>query len=864
MRSWLVALRIARREALRAKGRTLLIVAMITMPVLVLTFAAAVYKMNSLTTAESQARRFGAGNALVTWQGQPDPNSKTPTHATADQVARALPAGSTMAPFGSTTVTMRTASGIGDIDGFFFNASDPILTPMVKVASGRVPQSDAEVAVSKSALSRLGTKVGGSITMPKFDSNTGMFPAHTYTVVGVVQISGKLTDQVLFSFSQAGDLYQQWVAKTPRPLTKAEVAGLNTAGFQVAQVGDQPAVLSDTARGFTLFGIGTVVAGLGILEVVLLAGPAFAVGARRRQRDLALTAANGASPATVRKIVLGDGVVSGTLAAVVGISGGIIAAFTTRGLVAEYVTHEAPGGYRVYPLALVIIALVAILTGVLGATVPAFTVARQDVVAALAGRRGVTRSRKVWLVLGIIGVALGAVLAAAGAYRTSSNVVLAGLVTGELGLVLCTPTIVGAIAQLGRFLPVTARIALRDTARRRSAAAPAISAVMAAVAGSVALTVYLGANDSRDNVYQQSYPTGSISVFSDNPQDQDRAAALLRQQLPTATVLPIMYPDCGESCYVQLELPANLRCPVSTDGPVTPDDVKRALADRRCDDVYGDHLSILLVQKASDGADALGLTDPAQRQRVNDALASGTSVATVARFVDASGHVSVSKMTFSDAGGQQATQFQVPAISVPAGNLQTLLVTPAEMAPMAVTKAVANGVLAVPGTILPQSKRDAIDAALVDAGLNRMSLEFGPATDKHPIAIILAVAAALIALGAAAISTGLAAADGRSDLTTLAAVGASPRVRRQLSLSQSGVIALLGSALGVAAGLGAATAVLTGLNQVFAGQWPTPPKYPITMPWLNLLISLIVVPVIAMLGAGLLTRSRLPSERRAD
>ena len=120
----------------------------------------------------------------------------------------------------------------------------------------------------------------------------------------------------------------------------------------------------------------------------------------------------------------------------------------------------------------------------------------------------------------------------------------------------------------------------------------------------------------------------------------------------------------------------------------------------------------------------------------------------------------------------------------------------------------------------------------------------------------------VITLGAAAIATGLAAAEGRADLSTLAAVGASPRVRRALSLSQSGVIAGLGSLLGVIAGLGAATAVLFALNRAYADLWPAPAPYPIAVPWLNLGVALLVVPLIAMLGAGLLTPSRLPIERR--
>jgi putative ABC transport system permease protein len=40
------------------------------------------------------------------------------------------------------------------------------------------------------------------------------------------------------------------------------------------------------------------------------------------------------------------------------------------------------------------------------------------------------------------------------------------------------------------------------------------------------------------------------------------------------------------------------------------------------------------------------------------------------------------------------------------------------------------------------------------------------------------------------------------------------------------------------------------------------PPYPLLVPWPTLLVVLLAVPVVAMLGAGLLTRSRIPIERR--
>src|SRR5262249_60422561 len=71
------------------------------------------------------------------------------------------------------------------------------------------------------------------------------------------------------------------------------------------------------------FAATTLIAGLALLEIVLLAGPAFAVSARRRQRQLALVAANGGTPAHIRRIVLADGGVLRLVAPAVGVALGL-------------------------------------------------------------------------------------------------------------------------------------------------------------------------------------------------------------------------------------------------------------------------------------------------------------------------------------------------------------------------------------------------------------------------------------------------------------------------------------------------------------------------------------------------------------
>ena len=180
---------------------------------------------------------------------------------------------------------------------------------------------------------------------------------------------------------------------------------------------------------------------------------------------------------------------------------------------------------------------------------------------------------------------------------------------------------------------------------------------------------------------------------------------------------------------------------------------------------------------------------------------------------------------------------QTPFVAVPAG----LLITNSRM----------------PTT--PEMDKFSDQMNTLGMGVNLQSEDPVPA---DPILWIIMAAAGLITLAAAAIGTGLAAADSRADLSTLASVGASPRMRRGLSLSQSGVIAGLGSLLGALVGLGAAIAILVALNQRYAEIWPGPDPFPIAVPWLSLAAALLVVPAIAMLGAGLLTRSRLPIERR--
>jgi len=59
---------------------------------------------------------------------------------------------------------------------------------------------------------------------------------------------------------------------------------------------------------------------MALLQIVLLVGPAFAVGLRRRRRDLGLLAVSGARPGQLRRVVLAEGVVLGVVGSAVGLA----------------------------------------------------------------------------------------------------------------------------------------------------------------------------------------------------------------------------------------------------------------------------------------------------------------------------------------------------------------------------------------------------------------------------------------------------------------------------------------------------------------------------------------------------------------
>ncbi len=455
-------------------------------------------------------------------------------------------------------------------------------------------------------------------------------------------------------------------------------------------------------------------------------------------------------------------------------------------------------------------------------------------------------------------------------------------------MVALTPYLVGLFGRIGRWLSLGPRLALRDSVRHRGRTAPAVAAVMAAVAGSVAVNVYIA---SYDDQYRREYvasgPSGSVMLGNGwlrsadanlLPQMREAVERNIPDLGPRADVQRVTYKgDCSEngSCgYVSVEMPKELRCPVlDQDRELGPGEADRILeTDPRCHarpraNAFGS----LTVGDATLLRNLYGVTGQAAGQ----ALADGKAVVFDPRYLK-DGKVIVQKhepYDYSARGGANRkpvrTEVAVDAVladaAVPA--VGQAVFSPALAAQLGLTTGPAGSVWLPAAVPSDNAQQKAVGALAKLSDRDILSVERGYQSKAGLIRLGLNIFATLVALGAAGIATGLAAADSQRDLTTLAAVGAEPRIRRSLSGFQCGVIAAMGALLGVVSGIvpGVALRKVEGAASTFPGMSPEEiaNKAAVVFPWPTIAATVVLLPLLAAGLAALLTRSRITLLRRS-
>lgn len=943
---WRAALRIARRDALRAKGRSALVVAMIALPVLGVTAADITYRSAELTPAEQLTAQIGSADALYSDAGMgpiqqmPDGDmyrSENEGEIEEDvppiDMHAVFPKGARAISEQSVPGSVRTAYGLASTEIVELKTSDPMVRGRIDLVKGAFPRGSGEMAATEPFLKSAGLHVGSEITVTTSGKK--------YTITGAVELPTDLEARQLYA--DPGAVIAPWQAmadrdkKVPAPhpgstqwmvegagqagIVWKNVLAANKAGAVVTsrQVFENPPPDSEipllrsypdynsgnAGSGETSAALITVVA-MAILEIVLLAGPAFAVGARRSRRQLGLLGTCGGDRSQVRAVVLGGGLVLGGVGAVAGVAVGLVLTVAFRPVIENWAGHRF-GSLSMRPTDLLVIAVLGLVTGLLAAFAPAIVAGRQSVLESLTGRRGVRRSSRVLPITGACVLALGIVIAVYGGTSGSSALVAGGSVVAELGLLACIPVIVGLLGRLGRRLPLSPRMAMRDAARNRGRTAPAVAAVMAAVAGSVAIATYMSSTLAEsDYDYMPMLTEGTIVLSSYDDESAARlpvARAAVEQNMAVTggradisrvwagSDCNVYYDDDGAGCgTMQLVKPTGEghTCPLNTKGAkklaarLSAEEHRTMMRSPACVD---EHISTgsfssdsnnIIVGDAALLATYVKLDDPAAAA----ALKAGTPVLLNQAYAQ-NGEVTLKAVhTYNDKDKKNRKLHPGPARKTT--DRLKVYVAKAEYAAtpgirMILPQPTAErlGLHTQPqGSVYAVSHQPTdvedqrVSAAIDQAGGGVwVQTNSGPNDRDSTILLILTLFAGVVTVGAAAITTGLAKADAEADLTTLSAVGAPPRVRRTLSGFQCLVVALTGVLLGTAAGLVPAVALrLVDLRRAMEQMrlQPMESAYtPIVLPWATIGLLAVAVPLLAGILAAVFTRSRLTLARRA-
>ncbi|MES9505647.1 FtsX-like permease family protein [Streptomyces sp. NPDC000609] len=945
---WRAALRMARRDAMRSKGRSALVVAMIAVPVLGVTALDVTYRSVTPTAAEQLTAAMGSSDALFSdrragpieqlpnaqMYSSVDENAPLDEDAPAIDISTTFPKGSRAISLQSAPASVTTKYGITSTDIREIRTSDPLARGMVELVRGAYPHGTDEMAATEPFLKSTGLDVGSTTTV----RNSGQ----KYRITGVVEQPDALKTEALFA--DPGAVIAPWKAKsehdkkvTPPNTQPAEwlvkgpegagvtwpdVMRANKSGILVtsrqvvldpppdsevpllARKDYSPIPSSPTELSTAL----VTVTALAVLEIVLLAGPAFAVGARRSRRQLGLLGTCGGDRRHVRAVVLGGGLVLGGIGAVTGVVVGLGLTTVFRTTIEEWAGHRFVS-LALRPTELLAIAVVGLITGLLAAFAPALVASRQSVLESLTGRRGVRRSSRVLPIVGACVLVIGTGVAVYGGTSGNSTLVSGGSVVAELGLLACIPVIVGFLGRLGRRFPLSPRMALRDAARNRGRTAPAVAAVMAAVAGSVAIATYMSSTGAEAEFdYTPSMTEGTVVLSSASSAEAGAAGRLPQARAAVERNMSVTGPpadyrriwagsdcnlygdaenDCGS---IELVKPTGKAhtCPLTGKGAkelaarLSADEHKKLLQSPAClagtspTVLFGTNATNIVVADAAMLSTYVKLDDPAAAK----ALAAGTPVLLNEAFAE-NGEITLKathayskkdkKNWARHQGKARTTTDKLKVYVAPAKYAATPginMIMPRRTAERLGLHTEAAGSVYTVAHPPTDAENQATYAAMAQVGSNVwVESENGPAETDNSMLMILTLFAGMVTLGAAAITTGLAKADAEADLNTLSAVGAPPGVRRKLSGFQCMVVALTGVVLGTLSGLVPAVALrLVDLRKALETMRmdPTESAYtPIVLPWLTIGLLVVGVPLLAGLLATALTRSRLALARRA-
>ena len=913
-----LARRMALREIFKNKPRSTLIVSLIALPLMVMVLLATILDSSTPTAAGKTATQLGLfDQQLVSMEGTVgmvqnprDPSSwystenykedaETIPAASLKTMLNAVPSGlhSTAVVRGSTTVKGSEFSVEAQISAGTF--SDPLFAGRYVLREGNWG-NDSSVLLSLDLATELGVDLGETISLGDGEGE--------YPVAGILEnkseVSSLATD-LAAAFGIGGheshgvfiapghpfaEEFEVWLTSVfveGMSVTQTQQEALNSKGmgsydraFMLGagseglwgQSNPDSDATDALARIIVLFVIGFFV----FLEVGLLAGAAFAVGARKQRRSLALLSANGAESGTIRSISGFSGLFLGGFAVLLGTGFGLLGAWA----IVQWSERFAGGfsGWHVPWALIVALMLLALASSIIAALVPAWSVASHSALSALrsVGAGASRKPRLPMIGFSLLGLGLAAWGTAlflglsADTYgllqARSSYIVLgfiAGMVLCTVGMMLSIGHILSLLGRTGHRLPLAARLAIRDIQRNKGRTVPAVSAVIAGTALATAMALAVGHSVAGAGYLDDARTSTLVSVYSASDADTANTAGLDWDPAKEELVLEQLareghgvrassrfgifhdgYANIGTDeetldTFVGL-LAGGSPCRFGAREPLVSQGASSTSIQQQVDSMRArieasDRFTVEYCG-VDDGANAsvptdvtVDVTDQTGLEMVlgknytpeiGAAFNRGSAIVTVPEFVDGGGRLTIGVPDYWYPGiyaGEIAPATMGAVVFAPlkrtmefdavevlngGGRSQPrIMVSPAAI--------IGSGGFVTSPTQMVELERplEPEEADKLNQGLAKLEASigasFGPTgLDRLTVQFpwLLVIAAALLILTTAAITTGLALADGREDARIMVGVGASQKTRRRFGGVQAGLVAVLGVLLGLCLG----------------------------------------------------------------
>ena len=877
-----VAQRLAWRDVLAHRGRSLLVAILIGLPVAGVvagvTLAASGYPtpqqrvardLGNAAASLRQADRIGEGkvcaqapNGQYGCWGEGD--SALISVPTPVPLTSAVPAGyRTLTIFAGRTTLQRPLSDgqrlPTDVALRIVDAASPDVAGRWDLVEGSYP-SGTDVLVSRTFARDYGFNPGDSV-----DTSKG-----TFRIAGVLA-SPMLWDPTIFAVPThplaAGTAEAEVLLFGERRFTAADVKAVNHVGvygFGRDLMLTLPRDLYQDLGG-QWFTASVMFGSLAAVLIAFIAGSAFAIGVRSSRRQLGLLGAVGAPVRLLRRVTLWNAVWIASLGTagglVVGLGGGVasVAAIATS-------DRSYPiWGLNITPGGLLVAALLGVASGLIAAVAPALWVGRVDALEAVRSPESPATPAKPPN-LGLV-VLAGATAAGFAAYQltraqhpgTLRQLLLSG---GELviaagligGTVLCLPLVIVGLARLAPRRPLAVRMVLRDIDRHRGRVVPAIGAVLTAATLASLLMGQTAAQDAATRAARtwQVHPTHILVAATEDPTAKPRDVTAVGDAVDKQLDVTSARTKLTAGLAV-LQVPDANKCPDERMG--------YGRDDWRCD--WAAQRESAYPTVVGGPSELRVLLDREPTRAELDALASGV-VLTTRRAAVLDGQVLVLTMPVNggDLQGDPNAPALIPTrrpgllVTVPDGVTGWTIMSPATAQTLKVFTYDGGVVLDI-GRRLTADENDRLQAKLASLGAVNVALPRDPNVPDPPTVWIMLAAATLLVLLVGGLTTGLAVADGVRDEATLAAIGAPPTLRKQTTAAQLAVVVFLGCLLGSVIGIALLRAVVEfGTDAYFA------PFF--VIPWTHLAVLILGVPAVGAAIAWAVTPASKVLARRRD